>query len=234
MISTVLFDFFGTLVSYEEGAGGDEFRESWRMFRSFGGVIDYDQYLSSWNDTASVFEVEATRTLVEYPLESVVQEFLQRHGADCGRTEEFLRAFINDWNRAVTFTADDISVIRSLAEGHRLGVVTNTHLTWLVPEHLDRMGVTNCISDVVMSIEVGFRKPHPRMFHEALRRMRATAHETLFVGDSAEADVAGAKAVGLRAVRIDRNGSGGFPDCIGSLAEVAAVISGHSIGSQRQ
>jgi len=49
---------------------------------------------------------------------------------------------------------------------------------------------------------VGWRKPHTRIFEEALRKLEATAAETVYVGDSPLEDIKGAKTLGLKTVFI--------------------------------
>lgn len=48
--------------------------------------------------------------------------------------------------------------------------------------------------------DVGYLKPHPKIFEELLARMALQPDEAVFVGDSLGADIKGAKAVGLRAI----------------------------------
>lgn len=230
MITTILFDYFGTLVSYQENARGTGFTRSWELFRALGGANDYEAYLTSWNQTAERFEVEAVQTLVEYPLEAVAEAFLQAHRLDTGDVDRLVRAFIADWNQGVHFTSEDVAAVHQLAERYRIGVVTNTHLPWLVPEHLEQMGISSSITEVVMSVDVGFRKPHPRMFEAALERMDVTSSHAVFVGDSMDADIKGASRAGLQTVRIDRGHEAGDADCISSIGELAAVLTSRGVG----
>lgn len=59
----------------------------------------------------------------------------------------------------------------------------------------------------IYSFEVGYRKPEPQIFEEAIRRMPGLdPDEMLMIGDNLEADVLGALAVGMRAALIDRQG----------------------------
>jgi putative hydrolase of the HAD superfamily len=48
--------------------------------------------------------------------------------------------------------------------------------------------------------DVGYLKPHPRIFEEVLGRMEVEPSEAVFVGDSLRADVVGAQGVGLKAI----------------------------------
>jgi HAD superfamily hydrolase (TIGR01509 family) len=67
------------------------------------------------------------------------------------------------------------------------------------------------LDHVVISEAVGFRKPHPRIFEEALAPFGAAPQAALHVGDMAEADAWGAGRLGFRTVWIDL-GEEGWPD----------------------
>jgi len=47
-------------------------------------------------------------------------------------------------------------------------------------------------------------KPHPTIFQAALARLGVEPQDTVMVGDSLEEDIAGARALGMRAILIDR------------------------------
>jgi FMN phosphatase YigB (HAD superfamily) len=53
---------------------------------------------------------------------------------------------------------------------------------------------------VTISSDVGYMKPHPKIFEHALEALQVTPEETMMVGDSLRSDVAGAKNMGLVAV----------------------------------
>lgn len=61
-----------------------------------------------------------------------------------------------------------------------------------------RLGLDRWFSAVVISAEVGWRKPHPLPFTQALDALGIGPADALFVGDSLDSDVAGAQALGLR------------------------------------
>jgi putative hydrolase of the HAD superfamily len=96
-------------------------------------------------------------------------------------------------------------VLRALrAAGHRLVVVSN----WDVSLHevLEQTGLAPLVDAAVVSAEVGVAKPDPRIFAAALERAGASAAEAVHVGDSLEADVAGARAAGIEPVLVLRRG----------------------------
>ncbi|QEH35333.1 (S)-2-haloacid dehalogenase 4A [Aquisphaera giovannonii] len=61
---------------------------------------------------------------------------------------------------------------------------------------------------LVISSEVGYRKPHPKFFEAVCRRLGLAPEQVLCVGDDAENDVRGAMRAGLSAVLLARGGDG--------------------------
>ena len=94
---------------------------------------------------------------------------------------------------------------RLRAAGARLAVVSN----WDVSLHdvLERTGLRGLLDAVVISAELGVAKPDPAIFLAALDRLGATVADAMHVGDSPDADVAGARAAGLEVVFVARNGA---------------------------
>ncbi len=52
----------------------------------------------------------------------------------------------------------------------------------------------------MVSEDIGWRKPHKRIFRAALERLHVEANETIFIGDSPVEDIEGAKEVGMKAI----------------------------------
>jgi putative hydrolase of the HAD superfamily len=98
----------------------------------------------------------------------------------------------------------------ALAELSVLGVrlVCVSNWDYSLPDVLARVGLADELDGVVTSAAVGARKPDPRLFEAALEVAGCAADEALHVGDTPTEDVEGAKAAGIRAVLIDRDGGG--------------------------
>jgi putative hydrolase of the HAD superfamily len=110
---------------------------------------------------------------------------------------------------------------RLRAGGARLAVVSN----WDVSLHdvLERTGLRPLVDAVVISAELGVAKPDPAIFRAALDRLGAAPDGAVHVGDSLEHDVAGARAAGLEAVLVARNGAAG-PDGVRTVASLSELV----------
>jgi putative hydrolase of the HAD superfamily len=106
--------------------------------------------------------------------------------------------------------------------GARLVVVSN----WDVSLHevLARTGLAMLVDGAITSAELGAAKPAPAIFARALELAGGVAPaRALHAGDSVEADVAGARAAGIEAVLVVRDGTPAPAGVrtIRSLAELA-------------
>ncbi len=96
----------------------------------------------------------------------------------------------------------------ALTGRYRLGIISDTGVTpgTLIREHLDQRGLLHHFASAVFSDETGYCKPHPNQFRRALRELDAEPHEAIHVGDLIRTDIAGAQAIGMKAVWVQTEG----------------------------
>ena len=107
-----------------------------------------------------------------------------------------------------------------LRKTHRLGVVSDI---WsrsdLFLQEFDRVGIRELFDVIVFSSDHGCVKPSSQLFRKALDAFAVDRTRLIFVGDSLQRDVAGAKAVGLATVWVNAAGAAPVeerlkPDCL--------------------
>lgn len=106
-------------------------------------------------------------------------------------------------------------LLAGLAQRYRLGLCSNFSHAPTARDVLARAGLAPFLSSVAVSEAVGFRKPRREIFEAALSGLGAAPEECVHVGDSLQADVAGAAALGMRTVWITRR----LADPAGLLAQ---------------
>lgn len=117
---------------------------------------------------------------------------------------------------------ETFATLAALADrGFPLGVISNfdSRLFGL----LDGLGLTRFFDPIVISTYVGAAKPEKAIFTQALARHGFRPEDTLHVGDSLQADIAGARGVSMIPVLVDRKATTEkMPDYlrINSLAEL--------------
>ena len=128
---------------------------------------------------------------------------------------------------------DAALMLRTLeAGGYRLGLISNAGDNQDVFQLVNRFGIEPFFDFILTSAACSYRKPHPRIFELALAHWNIPAHEIAMVGDSLEADISGAKALGIYTVWITRRVSHGVtrpavqPDAtIHALSELPILLS---------
>ncbi len=65
---------------------------------------------------------------------------------------------------------------------------------------LKKLGINWFFNAVLVSEDVGWRKPNPKIFQEALKRLEVSAEKTVYVGDSPKEDIGGASALGMKTI----------------------------------
>ncbi|HKZ99856.1 MAG TPA: HAD-IA family hydrolase [Thermoplasmata archaeon] len=90
------------------------------------------------------------------------------------------------------------------AAGFHLGVISNA--SHALPAMLAGSGLADFFETVTYSFDAGAEKPDPRIFHRAIAAAGAVPERAVHVGDSFEQDYLGARAVGLHAVLLVREG----------------------------
>lgn len=99
---------------------------------------------------------------------------------------------------------DSLPVVYELRQrGVRTALVSNcSHSTRGI---VDRLGLVDAFDEVILSFEVGLRKPDPAIYREALRRVDVEPDRAVFVDDQQEY-CDGAASIGIQAYLIDRTG----------------------------
>lgn len=115
------------------------------------------------------------------------------------------------------FKADDdaVTVMEKLhATGIKMGIVSNTMFpAFAIDDVLAHDGLLEWFPVRIYSSDVGYMKPHPKIFQAALDQLGVRADRTIFVGDRIGKDVKGASRLGMTTVLITHNGKtpGGKP-----------------------
>jgi len=131
------------------------------------------------------------RALAELGVTDLPEDFYRR------LSEVFL--LVSSWH----IFPDAVPALDELrARGLTLGAVSNW--VWQLPELLHSLELVTHFDFVAVSSRVGFEKPHAGIFRHALAEAGVPADTVIHVGDHLDADVAGARSVGIDAVLIDR------------------------------
>jgi len=241
----VFFDLFDTLVRFERDRL-PEIQIKGKAVRSTAGKLHavltrhvpgvtldacYEALLTSWKEAERLRAIDHREVSARERFSFFFPALGLAPGAvPAGLDEALIEAHRHELARAASFPDHHRPLLETLARRHCLAVVSNFDYSPTALGILDAAGVRDLFTAIVVSDEVGWRKPKADIFHAALRRTGVGPHGTLFVGDRIDIDVAGAHAVGMDAAWINP-GRDALPEGmvapkheIRDLAELEAIV----------
>jgi HAD superfamily hydrolase (TIGR01549 family) len=124
---------------------------------------------------------------------------------------------------------ETLMAVRRAVPGRRLGMITNGPAETQTAK-IDLLGLRPFFDFIIISGEFGTAKPDRLIFDEAMRLGEAEPEQSVYIGDSPEFDMAGARNAGILAVWMNthaRTWEPGLPPPdieVSSLREVAALL----------
>jgi putative hydrolase of the HAD superfamily len=114
--------------------------------------------------------------------------------------------------------------LQEIAKRYRVAVISNAD--GRIEDVLRRCGIADCFLSITDSGLVGYEKPHPEIFRQALDSLKAKSQESLYVGDVYSVDYLGATGAGMQAVLMDVPGAYAEKDVarVESLQELRAKL----------
>ena len=179
---------------------------------------------------------------IEIPMEEIISKAFRKSGLQMlgfdlptNAMIEFYRPEVEDWQPY----PDTVETLTKLSEnGYAMGVISNTKSDWAVNAILRRRDLDGFFKTVVTSAALKIRKPRHEIFTRALADLDVSPSDAVFIGDSLEADVTGAKNMGMYSIHVLRkpteSASLSRPDAtVTNLSEAPGIIAQWNNGSRK-
>ena len=211
-IRAVLFDYGDTLATHTRPAEALH-RAYTRIAATLpasedGRPWDPDELLVVIHDLVEdrLAAANAAGGLEEVDIEAIHRDAYAELGLalDPKQIDEAMRLEQEAWWQGVHVGPGVVQTLSTLRrEGLRLGICSNAaYRPASMRAQLEYVGLLELVDGAVFSSEVGWRKPAPQIFTAALDALDAQPSTTVMVGDSVSADIDGAHAAGMRAIRL--------------------------------
>lgn len=205
----VFFDAAGTLFDIAEPVGITYARLAAKHGLSVNAAAMDHAFRSTWKELPAPLHPAGQppedddrswwRELVERSFEKVLDEPLAPDALDA----LFPTLYGHYSDARAWHLCDDVAPALEALHGQvRLFVLSNFDRR--LHRILEGLGIAPYFERVIISSKVGAAKPHPRMFECALQHAGVAPHQCLHVGDEDDADILGAQAAGISAMRIRR------------------------------
>lgn len=214
--STVFFDLFDTVINFNfkklpaVDMNGIRSRttskEVYAVFCRYYPKIRFTAFYPPFIESYHRFQEMKLEKFKEYPNRDRFKLMLNIMNIEptaktARMIEEMVTAHMDGLASCVVFPEENKQALERIkSAGYETAIVSNFDYAPTAYALIDRYGIQEFFDEIIISEEVGWRKPKPAIFHKALELTKKDPDEVLFVGDNYSADVAGAKSVGMDAV----------------------------------
>ena len=134
-------------------------------------------------------------------------------------------AYINQLSTHTHIFEGTIELLEYLKPKYRLHIITNGFEN-VQQKKIANAGLAPYFEVVLTAEKAGVKKPHPTIFEQAFSMAQTSASNSLMIGDSYEADIAGAIALGMQAIQFNSHNEPWHDHCpmVDFLAEIQQYL----------
>jgi len=203
-VAAIGFDLFDTLVTLEPRTLHEAMERLIRSLRQSGLRVEVDEFRKAYREAATRFLERARRDGIETHNRFWIREALRGLGEDVTAEDPRIALGVDEYFSAFYanchLVPGTLETLGTLKARYRLGLLSNLTHAPAGREIIERMGLGNFFDVILISGELGYRKPHPLVFERLTASLGVEKGELLYVGDDPEADVCGAMRAGIRPV----------------------------------
>ncbi len=205
----VLFDMFDTLILIEKDHAfySPSLKRAHRFLVKNGVNVLFRVFREAYVKARETLYLEADPKLEEPHFNCRISNALDSLGffdvkseIISGATNAFCEGFIE----YVRMDEHAKKVLEELHVEYKLGIVSNFAIPECIDKLMEKHGLKPFFDVVMVSGAINKRKPSPEIFQKALEILGVSAENAVFVGDTIDTDIMGAKAAGMKAIFIER------------------------------
>lgn len=215
-----IFDLYGTLIDIWTDEEREELWEGVSLLLGDGedkGQTVREEYLALCRDA---YKGEGH----ELDLLSVFEKMLEKRNVDISVAASLAFEFRRlSMVRLKTFDGVE-NMLKELKKQGRVYLVSNAQSCFTIDE-LKTTGLYDLFDGIVISSDVGVKKPFPDIFRLAFEKFGITPEESIYIGNDMRDDILGASRVGMKTMYIETPQSGSYPDL--DLPEPTYTVKNH-------
>jgi putative hydrolase of the HAD superfamily len=203
-IRAVAFDLFNTLITVGPQTLEEANQRLIRSLSASGLSLDPEAFRKAHHQAAIRHLEECRKEGRETHNRFWIRDALEEQGYSipsgdrriAAAVDAYFTAFL-DYCRLIPRTNEMLETLRGF---YPLGLLSNFTHGPAVRKLLSYVGLDRFFDVVIISGEVGYRKPHPLPFHALVDYVGVQGHQVVYVGDDLEPDILGAGRAGLNPV----------------------------------
>ena len=215
-----IFDLYGTLIDIWTDENQEELWDGISLLLGDGedkGQTVREEYLAFCRDA---YKGEGH----ELDLLSVFEKMLEKRNVDISVAASLAFEFRRlSMVRLKTFDGVE-NMLKELKKQGRVYLVSNAQSCFTIDE-LKTTGLYDLFDGILISSDVGVKKPFPDIFRLAFEKFGITPEESIYIGNDMRDDILGASRVGMKTMYIETPQSGSYPDL--DLPEPTYTVKNH-------
>jgi len=225
-IKAVGFDFMGTLVHVH--LDNEKYlRSMHRRLVEQGISCSYKGLMEAHDKAAQKYRRIRVDTCREIDNRVWVAEALKKLGYDVRPEDtlvvEAVDAYFDPFIASLKVAPGAFPTLSKIRRHLSVGLISNFSYRKAIREASAKLHLDRFLDAVVISDEVGWRKPHPKIFQMFLDELKLKADEAVHVGDDLKYDIEGANAVGMKTVLVSGSGTVREDEIYGQTPQPSSV-----------
>jgi HAD superfamily hydrolase (TIGR01509 family) len=200
----IIFDFIGTLTNVQDYSLEKSKLKLYKALVKAGFNVNEKDFFDAYNQSQEKCRLKRYQELVEITDAVWVSDALNCLGFKTDpqdtRVKTAVNVFFEDYPSALELNPCAEQLLSQLSKHYVIGLISNFTYAPVIHGALRKLKINRFFNAILISQDVGWRKPNPKIFHEALRRLGVKAEETVYVGDAPSEDIGGSGAIGMRTV----------------------------------
>ncbi len=203
-IKAVITDYIGTLTNARCYTMEASMMKLHAALSEAGFCTDWQRFLETYEKAHEKYRLIRYRELREVDNSVWVSETLRNlgHEADAKdpRMKAALNVFFQDYVDSLALRRGARKLLKKASEKYKVGLVSNFTHAPVVYSSLRKLGISRYFNAIIVSGDCGWRKPHGKIFSDALNCLQVKAEEAIYIGDSPAEDIKGAREMGMKTV----------------------------------
>jgi HAD superfamily hydrolase (TIGR01509 family) len=211
LLQAALVDLGDTLVHLDrpwDGVFSDNVTALYGYLKQHGLNEDVSAFAKRFAKEFEAASYAADFYKIEIPIDEIISRTLQKVRFDGlnglllqNAMEQYYGPELESWH---PFPDTLVALDGLKTQGLTMAVVSNTKSDWMVNTIISKYGLEKYFRAIVSSAMLRVRKPRAEIFLRALETIDAKPSETVVIGDSMQADIFGARRLGMRSIHLNR------------------------------
>jgi putative hydrolase of the HAD superfamily len=200
----VVTDYIGTLTNARRYTLDSSIAKLHQALAAVGFATSKQEFLDAYCKAHEKYRIIRYGELKEVTNSIWVSEALCSLGYKVSQADSrmnvALNVFFQDYIASLVLRPFAKKLLKKISEVYKVGLISNFTYAPVVYSSLRRLGLSEFFNVIEVSGENGFRKPHKKIFEDALKRLQVKPEESVYIGDSPLEDIKGASSVGFKTI----------------------------------